>query len=157
MPTPLPWVYPYLPEREVRRGQTPLRPVVPVSLVAQTSVPAQFALVDSGAEHTLAASWLADEIGIDIAATDDHLELGIGGQVVEAHFVEVTLLLRPSIGATDFIEWRTDVGFIPGWRPLFSIILGQIGFFDRFTVTMHRGAAALAVEAWEAFDERFGV
>jgi hypothetical protein len=105
----------------------------------------------------LAASWLADEIGIDIAATDDHLELGIGGQVVEAHCMEVTLRLHPSIGAADFIEWRTDVGFIPGWRPLFSIILGQVGFFDRFTVTMHRGAPALAVERWESFDGRFGV
>lgn len=80
MPTSLPWVYPYLPEREVRRGQTPLRPVVPVSLAAQVSVPVQFALVDSGAEHTSAASWLADEIGIDIAATDDHLELGLASR-----------------------------------------------------------------------------
>lgn len=55
------------------------------------------------------------------------------------------------------LESRTDVDLIPGCRPLFSVILDRVGFFDRFTVTIHRGAAALAVEVWEAFDERFGV
>ena len=34
------------------------------------------------------------------------------------------------------------------------MLLGQVGFLDKFTVTMHRHAQALAVEAFEAFDWR---
>lgn len=29
------------------------------------------------------------------------------------------------------------------------MVLGQVGFFDRFTVTMHRGAQVVVVEPWE--------
>jgi len=36
-------------------------------------------------------------------------------------------------------------------------VLGQVGFFDRFTVTMSRQAMLLSIEDWDAFDERFGV
>ena len=35
------------------------------------------------------------------------------------------------------------------------MVLGQVGFLDRFTVTFHRGAA-LAIEDWAVFDKRFG-
>jgi hypothetical protein len=34
---------------------------------------------------------------------------------------------------------------------------GQVGFFDRFSVTMSRLAKQTAVEDTDAFDERFGV
>jgi hypothetical protein len=36
-------------------------------------------------------------------------------------------------------------------------LLGQHGFFDRFSVSMHRSAALTVVEDWGAFDDRFGV
>jgi hypothetical protein len=37
------------------------------------------------------------------------------------------------------------------------VILGQRGFFDRFTVTLNRQAQAVAVEDWHAFDDRFDI
>jgi hypothetical protein len=38
-----------------------------------------------------------------------------------------------------------------------SAPLGQRGFLDRFTVTMGRTAQRIAVEDWDAFDDRFGI
>jgi hypothetical protein len=36
-----------------------------------------------------------------------------------------------------------------------QVVLGQVGFFDQFTVTFSRQALRLAVEPVEAFDARF--
>jgi hypothetical protein len=41
-----------------------------------------------------------------------------------------------------------DVGSLAG-------VVGQVGFFDQFTVTFSRGALQLAIERAEAFDERY--
>jgi len=35
-------------------------------------------------------------------------------------------------------------------------VLGQVGFFDQFTVTFSRSALQLAIEPVEAFDNRNG-
>ena len=37
------------------------------------------------------------------------------------------------------------------------VLLGSVGFLDRFTVTASRFAQAIAVEGRDAFDERFGI
>jgi hypothetical protein len=42
-------------------------------------------------------------------------------------------------------------------RAPWPVLLGQHGFFDRFSVSMHRSAALTVVEDWGAFDDRFGV
>jgi hypothetical protein len=155
---PLQWVYPYAAEPGgARRGREVLRPVVTVSIPGQlSSMEPSWALVDTGAESNFAADWLADFAGIDLGSTDDRLLVGIGGQVVEVAFVEVELRLHAPRRPDEMITWRADVGFIPHWRAPFPIVVGQVGFLDQFTVTMHRGAAMLVIEAWEAFDERFG-
>ncbi len=114
-----------------------------------------WALVDTGAENVLAADWLADFAGVDLAAADDRALFGIGGHVVEVAFAEVELRLHaPDTG--EVISWRSDVGFVPRWQAPFPIVAGQLGFLDQLTVTFHRGAAMLAVEPWEVFDDRFG-
>jgi hypothetical protein len=43
-----------------------------------------------------------------------------------------------------------------GWHSDGLILLGSIGFLDRFTITASRFAQAVAVEDRDAFDERFG-
>jgi hypothetical protein len=55
------------------------------------------------------------------------------------------------------LEWQAPVGFFTQWEPPWGLLLGQVGFFDRFTVTMSRLSQALALEAAEEFDHRFGV
>jgi hypothetical protein len=53
------------------------------------------------------------------------------------------------------VEWQTEVGFFTKWEPPYGLVLGQVGFFNYFTVTMSRFSQALAVEALEQFDQRF--
>ena len=106
----------------------------------------------------LAAPWLAASAGV--GSDDGHrsLELGIGGERLLVRFVDLTLrLLAPGGGADDHVEWRTEVGFVSHWRPTWPMLAGQVGFLDRFTVTMSRLAQRLAVEDRSAFDQRFGV
>jgi hypothetical protein len=48
-----------------------------------------------------------------------------------------------------------EVGFFSAWTSApWQVVLGQVGFFDQFTVTFSRQALRLAVEPVEAFDAR---
>lgn len=116
------------------------------------------ALVDSGSEHTLAAPWVARAVGVDPHAGAWEMPLGIGGEPVRVVFHQVTVRLHPPGPATtidDYLSWEAEVGFVSHWRPGWSILLGQVGFYDKVTVTMQRHARALAVEDFGAFDARF--
>jgi hypothetical protein len=114
-----------------------------------------WALVDSGSEHTLAMRWVAQAIGVE-PDEDRELVLGIGGQNLRVRFADVTLHLGPhDRPEEEWLDWQAEVGFIDHWRAGWAVILGQRGFFDRFTVTMNRGAQALAVTDFDDFDGRF--
>lgn len=117
-----------------------------------------YALVDSGCHHVLAAPWLADATGVDPKATSRELDLGIGGSKVKVRFADLRVRLLAPDGTDDqYVEWEAEVGFFDQWRPTFSMILGQKGFLDQFTVTMSLFALQTAVEPVEEFDQRFGV
>jgi hypothetical protein len=115
------------------------------------------ALVDSGSEHTLAAPLLARAIGVE---PDDTREftIGIGGGARLVQPASVTIELYPELDSegSPLTSWEAEVGFFKTWEPPWAILLGQVGFFDTFTVTMSRLAQALAVEQKETFDQRFG-
>lgn len=112
------------------------------------------ALVDSGAERVLAAPGVARQI----RATPDrhHAEpLKIGGEIRMVQPAEVTLRLAPEPGLPGK-EWRAEVGFFSEWTSApWQVLLGQVGFFDQFTVTFSRHALQLVVEDVKTFDERF--
>jgi hypothetical protein len=112
------------------------------------------ALVDSGAERVLAAPGIARQIRV----TPDrhHAEpLKIGGEIRMVQPAEVTLRLSPEPGLPG-MEWRAEVGFFSEWTSApWQVLLGQVGFFNQFTVTFSRHALQLAVEDVETFDERF--
>jgi hypothetical protein len=115
------------------------------------------ALVDSGSEHTLSGMGLARLIDVE-PDPDREITLGVGAAWRKARFAEITLRL----GAHDsppngHLEWEATVGFFTQWEPPWGLLLGQIGFFDHFTVTMNRVSQAFAIEAIEEFDRRFGV
>lgn len=155
MPPALPWLYPYQ-EDGPRRDTVVLRPVVPIAMAGVESSPPVDALVDSGSENVLAAGWLAGASGCDLSRAHSTLDLGMGGHSVTARFLDVQLrLLAPGGSDEDFIEWSTEVGFIEEWRPTWPVLLGQVGFLDRFTVTMSRHTQELAIEPWDAFETRF--
>lgn len=152
---PFPWLYLYQ-EDGPRLNTVVLRPIVAISLVGSDVAPPVLALVDSGCEHVLAAPWLANAVGVDPKDAHHSLDLGIGGQTVEVRFVDLALRLYAPTGADeDYVEWHAEVGFVHHWRPTWPILVGQVGFLDRFTVTMSRLAQQVAIEAGDTFDQRF--
>jgi hypothetical protein len=155
---PFPWLYPFVGDGP-RRGSLLLRPIVPVTLIGAETSTRAFGLVDTGAEHTLAAPWLANDVGISADDAHDELDLGIGGAVVRVRFVHLRLRLHrhASEDDDDIIEWESEIGLVDRWIATFPVLLGQRGFLDRFAVTMSRQAQRTAIESWSTFDERFGI
>lgn len=90
-----------------------LRPVLKIELLGPGLAPDDppprvAALVDSGAERTFAAPWLARAIGVDLHGAPE-IRVGLGGASRRVQFAEVTLrLIAPDESAA--IEWQADVG-----------------------------------------------
>jgi hypothetical protein len=121
------------------------------------------ALVDSGSDHVLAAPWIAQDIGVTPDASRE-LMVQIGGANRRVQFADISIqLLPPEFSVTEggydpvgVFEWNTQVGFFLEWKnPPWSMVLGQIGFFDQFTITLNRESQALAVTHLEDFDTRY--
>lgn len=162
-----PWVYQY--QEENRSGtsfveQPLLRPVVTVRLAGErTSDQNVVALVDSGSDYVLAAPWIAQDIGVTPDPSRELL-LQVGGHTRRVRFADVTIhLLPPSFeihqGGYDEDQVRSfdaEVGFFLEWKsPPWMVVLGQRGFFDKFTLTMSRHSQSLAVTEYSDFDVRF--
>lgn len=130
------------------------RPAIRASIKGPLgATPWAFALIDSGSEYTLAGPWIPQTVGV---TPTDEVAIGIGGQDRLVTFADVTLRIsRYGTNDQEFVEWRTEIGFFKEWDPPWAILFGQLGFFDQFTVTMHRGAMTVALEEGGAFDERF--
>ena len=138
-------------------GRIVYRPVVSITLVGpEVDYDATlFALVDSGAERVLAAPGVARQMGVT-PDRDHSTPLKIGGETRLVHPADVTLRLAPEPGMPG-VEWQAEVGFFSEWTSApWQVILGQVGFFDQFTVTFGRQALQLAIEEVEAFDQRYG-
>jgi hypothetical protein len=116
-----------------------------------------WALIDSGCEHVLAAPGLARAIGLDLAGATRKVELGIGGDTVPFHFLDATVRIHPPDASVDeFVEWEAEIGFGGTWKAPWSILLGQHGFFDMFTLSMHRQVGAAVVDEYGAMDRHYG-
>ena len=156
-----PWIFPYV-EEPVQRGYPPgedsvLRPLVEITVVGPLDTEKVAALVDTGSENILVGPWAPRVLGIKPDPRTE-IELGIGGGARKVQFCDVDLQLHNPDDPDEVLEWRPEVGVIMGqWDPPFPAVLGQRGFFDRFTVTIHRGVPAIVVERWEAFDRRFTI
>lgn len=80
----------------------------------------------------------------------------IGGETRLSRPADVTLRLASEPGQPS-VEWQAEVGFLNAWTVApWQVILGQVGFFDQFTVTFSRHALRLAIEDVGAFDQRYG-
>ena len=157
---PFPWLYPYREDpQHIRLDQPVFRPFVPVSPAAgDTSTPELEGLVDTGADGVLANDLLAEELGLDLSDNEGEARHAVGGRTVTARYKTVTLRLHHhDTGPDERREWEAMIGFVGGWHSFGLVLLGSVGFLDRFTVTASRFAQATAVEERDAFDKRFGV
>lgn len=95
--------------------------------------------------------------GIDLSDHEGQTTHAVGGRVAVARYKTVGLRLHPrDADEQRYVEWQAQVGFIEGWHSDGLVLLGNVGFLDRFTVTMSRFTQAIAVEERTAFDERYG-
>ncbi|MDQ4142359.1 MAG: hypothetical protein M3198_01210, partial [Actinomycetota bacterium] len=90
---------------------------------------------------------MARAIGIEPDETRE-FTIGIGGGARLVRPAQVTIELYPELDTDDapLTSWETEVGFFTTWEPPWAVLLGQVGFFDKFTVSMSRLAQALAIE-----------
>ena len=115
-------------------------------------------MIDTGADGVLASDLLAEELGLDLSDNEGEERHAVGGRTVTARYKTVTLRLHHhDAGPDERREWEALIGFVGGWHSFGLVLLGSVGFLDRFTVTASRFAQAIAVEDRDAFDERFGV
>ncbi len=66
-------------------------------------------------------------------------------------------LHRPDSDPDTFQEWEARIGFISGWQNPSLLLLGSVGFLDRWTVTVSRFSQAAVIEEVDALDGRFGL
>lgn len=156
---PLPWLYPYREEPYATRlGEPVFRPFVEISLVhGGESTTVLDGLVDTGADAILASDLLAEQLGIDLSDHEGETPHAVGGRVLTARYKTISLRLHSGDAeVSEYREWEAQVGFVQDWHSYSFVLLGSVGFLDRWTVTASRFAQAVAVEDRDAFDERFG-
>jgi hypothetical protein len=112
------------------------------------------ALIDSGSDYTLAATAVALEAAIDLES-GRLTTVRVGGAVRDISVLETALrLCDPALKDADggceednALTWQADVGFFTAWHdPPFTVILGQVGFFDMFAVTMSRFSQVAVIQ-----------
>jgi hypothetical protein len=114
-------------------------------------------LIDTGADAILASNLLTVELGIDLEDNEGENTHAVGGRTLMTRYKTIGLRLHPGDGAEDvYQEWQAKVGFVEDWNSDGFVLLGSVGFLDRWTVTASRFAQAIAIEDRDAFDERFG-
>lgn len=158
------WLYPYTEdptpgaaERADRTGDISLRPVVLVEMVGSSGSQVFPALVDSGSGYNVVGPWIGRATGALPTPQSPELEIGLGGGTRKVRFVDSLMRLIPPPGSTELpYEWNAKVGILDKWEPPWAL-LGQVGFFDQFTVTMNRWARGMLIESLEAFDRRVPV
>jgi hypothetical protein len=113
------------------------RPLIPVVLRSGSASTRVLALVDSGADNTIFNVQVATVLGIDLKSAPTDSFCGTSSRVQVARYCPVTL-------GVSGVSFRAMVGFTR--LPLgVAGILGQVGFFDHFVVTLdqRRGVVAL--------------
>ena len=147
-----PWLYPYRQDAQLGwRGETVLRPLLPVSLVnGDRGTPRLAGLVASGADLTLVSNLLAEQLGIDLEDYEgegDHLA---AGGVVRARYKTIDLRLHAPDAEQDeyrqWRQWRSRIGFVEDWPSNGFVVLGNVGFFDQFSVAIGGPSKAVVVE-----------
>jgi hypothetical protein len=150
------WLFPYTDfgESHATLDRSVLRAAVQVRVPGRRRTFS--ALVDTGGPVTVVAQEVIAAGGGDPIATGSMLPVRLGGRQFSAPLFDLTLeVLPPSDVDAAPLAWRGIVGVLsPFPHQGTSVILGQIGFLERFTVTF--GPERFAVEPGDAFDTRFG-
>jgi len=129
-------IFPYL---DVRRGLLiRSKPIIPIGFHGPAGYRQVFALVDSGAEHSLLSLELIDSLGLPKEGADAVEVIGVGGDASLGYLLDVEHQLRhhcwtaPAI-FSDIVDLQSPM------------VLGQVGFFEFFTVTFRRSQSVMDI------------
>jgi hypothetical protein len=115
-----------------------IRPVIPIEIKNSSHTVRYEALIDSGADFCIFDAQLADVLGIDTEMGFKQLVGGITGieQPYYIHKIEL------SVGG-----WKHEInaGFMPEMPDFGYGVLGQVGFFDNFSVKFDYSKAEIEV------------
>lgn len=88
------------------------------------------ALIDSGADFNVFDAGIADILGISLKSGNKRQVVGLGGQKVKGYEHNITLRVGPH-------QYKTKVLFSKEIPPNSFGVLGNIGFFDHFSVLLN--------------------
>lgn len=103
-----------------------IRPVIPVDIKYNNRIVGYEALIDSGADFCIFDAQIADILEIDLSDTKTQMVSGIIGRPEPYYIHKVQII----IGGWPFFM---EVGFLRNIAHLGYGVLGQKGFFNRFT------------------------
>lgn len=130
--------------------QVHYRPVLPVQISGPGGSQLFDGLVDSGADDTIFPEVVAQRLGIDLSASAPRRVDLVGRAPLMIRYAPLTL--RISDGVRETYEWDAVVGFAPLALP--RALLGQIGFFDGFDVTLRRARREMEIVPQSGFAGR---
>ncbi|MEX2627087.1 MAG: hypothetical protein WD225_09385 [Ilumatobacteraceae bacterium] len=96
-------------------------------------------MIDSGSPISLADPVVLRACGVEAAVAPPRmvLPLNLGTRSTAVTLFEVRVALVPPVNQAPPIVWTSLLGARPGaWQLPFSFLLGQRGWFDRFTTTI---------------------
>lgn len=122
-------IFPYL---DVwRDGVIHTQPIIPVAVHGPAGFRQVFALVDSGAEHSVLSLELVASLQLETTNSNAVEIVGVGGNASRGYLLDVQLQLQKH-------RWIAPAVFSDVVRSGSPMILGQAGFFEFFTVSFKR-------------------
>ncbi len=127
-------VFPARPDAAFPNRQTISRPILTVTLERGGLSIATFAIVDSGADNCLFPASLAGQLGIAIPNQRAYVFSGTSEQGQIAYFETVEATIWNGQAEEQPITFDLYAGFCDTLEHVGIGLLGQEGFFSRFTV-----------------------
>ena len=109
-------------------GRVALRPILRLTLVSGQNRISCYAIVDSGADHCVFPRTFMQPLGLNPLTAPTEMTSGVGSVNVPTHFVNLNIDLQ------GVVQFPVYAGFTTGLDAIGVGLLGQSGFFDRFTV-----------------------
>lgn len=105
-----------------------MRPIIQIDLINKKGKPFGYeALIDSGADYCLFHGVIGEQLGLNVKKGKQLGFYGTSGRSQIAYFHEITFTIQGK-------EITSTVGFSYGIESLSVGLLGQNGFFDKFTI-----------------------
>lgn len=104
-----------------------LRPVIQIDFESPNGGFGYFVLIDSGADYCIFHATIGEQLGLNITTGRELTFYGTSGEPQKAYFHKISF----KIGGNPH---KCDVGFSYDMEKLAYGLLGQYGFFDKWTV-----------------------